>query len=60
MYIAKELVTCKEVLAIFLGVHFQIRELYVGAEGHLIENFHLMPTLPYTPVFQFLTPDRKV
>ena len=31
-----------------------------GAEGHLIENFHLTPTLPYIPVFQFLTPDRKV
>ena len=26
-------ITCKEVLAIFLGVHFQIRELYVGGRG---------------------------
>ena len=43
-------ITCKEVLAIFLRVHFQIRELYWGAEGLLIENFHLTPTHSCVPV----------
>ena len=38
-------ITCKEVLATFLGVHFQIRELYLGGRGSFDRK---LPSHAYT------------